>query len=300
MKKYLTIIIFFCYFIPINAQYYIRLNNYWDNPYFINPAAINDEYQAVFSVAARKQWIGFPGAPTTFFATGTTYLEKIQTQFGLKIYSDNVGYNTITNISLSYAYNLNLDRDWQLNLGLAASLQCLAFDQSQVNVMSNDDPALYENLLNGNNYNCDLGIQLIGKSWRLGAASQNLLSAFYKENSILSNANIVYAVYRKRTDETINLEYGVSAIQYGNILQMEFNLSSFFKFYNQNDMFKVGLFYRPQNEMGIILGYNLSESLNLSYSYDFNVSGISRGSVGSHELVLVYKLNKYAYKHYRY
>ena len=299
-KVILIFILLIADLLLVNAQYNIRLNNIWDNSYYINPAAVNDEYSAIFSIAARKQWIGFPGAPSTYYVSGTTFLPKSNTQFGLKIYADNVGYNTITNVSFSYAYNLNLNKEWQLDLGLAASYQCLSYDRSQISTMTVDDPALYENLLQQNNYNSDVGFELKNKSWRIGASAQNLLSAFFTENKILTNANYAYVVYRKKEDQVINLQYAIDAIQFGNIFQMEFSLTSFFKFYDRPDLFHLGLFYRTRTEMGVVLGYNISESFNLAYSYDFNVSGISQNTVGSHELVVTYKLDKINFKPYRY
>jgi len=286
--------------LPVHAQYNIRINNVWDNSYYINPAVINDEYEAAFSIAARKQWIGFPGAPTTFYATGSIYLPKNNTQFGLKVYADNVGYNTITNISGSFSYDINLNKQWQLDFGIAASYQCLSYDRSEVSSMTGDDPALYKNLLQQNNINCDLGFELKNHSWRVGASIQNLLSTFNKDINILTNANYAYIVYRKKEDKIVNLQYAVDAIQYGNIFQMEFSLTSFFKFYDEPDLFHLGVFYRTQTEMGVVLGYNISEAFNLAYSYDFNVSGISQNTVGSHELIVSYKINKINFKPYRY
>ena len=300
MKRSILFLSFILYWLSGYAQYNIRINNILDNSYYINPSVINDEYQALFSIAARKQWIGFPGAPSTFYATGSLYMPKTNTQFGLKVYADNVGYSTITNISASYAYDISLNKEWQLDLGLGASYQCLSYDRGQVNTMTADDPALYDKLLQQNNYNCDLGLELKNKSWRFGLSGQNILSALFKEENILSNANYAYIVYRKKEDQVINLQYGFDAIQYGNIVQMEFSLTSFFKFYDEPDLFHLGIFYRTKSEMGVLLGYNLSETFNLAYSYDFNVSGISQNTVGSHELIISYKLNKINFKPYRY
>jgi type IX secretion system PorP/SprF family membrane protein len=284
----------------LNAQSNVRLNNYWDNTYYVNPSAINEDYKALFSLAARKQWLGFPGAPSTFFVTAATYSSKMRTQYGLKIYADQIGYDNITNISLSYAYSISLNRDWELNLGLAGSFQCLSYDKSQVSTMSSDDPALYENLLQDYNYNCDAGAELINKSWRIGASGQNLLSIFYKENRLQENSNYLYAMYRKRTNNPIGIQFGLSVIQNNQIEQVEGSLTSFFKMNEDPDALHVGLFFRTLNEMGVIVGCNLNESIHLAYSYDFNVSGISRYSVGTHELMLVYKLGKYPYRGYRY
>ncbi len=282
------------------AQSNIRLNNYWDNTYYINPGSINDQYQAVFSLAARKQWLGFPGSPNTLFASGTMYLNKIQTQFGLKVFADKLGYNTITNIALSYSYAAILNREWQLNMGISGSFQSLSYDRAQVSLMTADDPALYNNLLQQKNYNTDVGVELVNKSWKIGASGLNLFSLFYTENNLQINSNYIYAMYRKKTVHPIELQYGICGIRYGNLNQMEFNITTFFKSQQETDIFHIGMFYRTRTEMGLLAGCNLSESMQLSYSYDFNVGGISRSSVGTHELMLIYKLNKFAYKPYRY
>ena len=300
MKRFMSILLFTFASILLVAQSNIRLNNYWDNTYYINPGSINDQYQAVFSLAARKQWLGFPGSPNTLFASATTYLNKIQTQFGVKVFADKLGYNTISNIALSYSYAAILNRDWQLNMGISGSFQCLSYDRAQVSLMTSDDPALYDNLLQQNNYNTDVGLELVNQSWKIGASGLNLLSLFYSENNLQINSNYLYAMYRKKTNHPVELQYGICGIHYGSLNQMEFNITTFFKLSEETDVFHIGLFYRTRTEMGLLTGCNLSESLQLSYSYDFNVSGISRSSVGTHELMLIYKLNKFAFKPYRY
>jgi len=300
MKRFMSIVLFSLATILLVAQSNIRLNNYWDNTYFVNPASINDEYQAQFSMVARKQWLGFPGSPSTFFATATIYIPKIQTQFGLKVFADKLGYNSVSNVNLSYSFNVNLDRNWQMTLGVAGSYQCLSYDKTQVSMMTSDDPALYENLLNQNNFNADLGVEFLDKSWRIGVSGQNMYSLLFKENKLQINTDYVYAMYRKKTQNPIDLQYGVCGIKYGDLYQMEFNITTFFKFDQESDVFQAGLFYRTKTEMGVILGFNFNENMHLSYSYDFNVSGISRSSIGTHELMLVYKLNKFPFKPYRY
>ena len=99
-------------------------------------------------------------------------------------------------------------------------------------------------------------------------------------------------MYHQRSDNFINLGYGVSGIQYGNLYQMEFNFSSYFRIAPGTDALQLGAFYRTWSEMGAIVGIDLSKTIHLSYSYDFNVGGISRSSIGTQELMLTYKLPK--------
>ncbi|MEI8084934.1 MAG: PorP/SprF family type IX secretion system membrane protein [Paludibacter sp.] len=298
MNKTIYILLFNLLSIIVVGQSNIRINNFLENPYYINPAAIDDESTAVFSMAARKQWVGFPGAPSTIYATGTTYLENLRTQFGIKVFNDKIGISNTFNVALSYAYNVKLYRQWQLHLGLAASFQNLSYDLSDMNSVYVDDPSFYSKLLKQNNYNSDLGAQLTDKSLTVGLSTQNLFSLFFEENKLQTNANYLYAKYRYRTLDPIQLQAGVTAIQFNRIFQMEFNLTTFFNTYRQKELFQLGMFYRTRTEMGVLFGLNLGESLHAWYSFDYNVAGISKNTVGTHELMLVYKLERHLSRNY--
>ena len=290
MKKTVCILFIQVVIISIMAQSNIRLNNYWDNPYFINPASINDLSLAEFNMAARKQWVGFPGSPSTLFATATTYLENLHTQFGLKLVQDKIGYTNTTTIDLTYAYSMLLQNDWKLHLGLAVSYQNLSYDMSKIVVPTADDQIVYEKLLSEGNFNSNIGVELTNHYWKFGGSSQNIFSLFSTINKQFPNTNFIYAMYRQSSHDYVNLGYGASGVQYGNLYQMEFNLTSYFKITPQKDAFQLGLFYRTWNEMGAIFGIDLTKAFHLSYSYDFNVGGISQSSVGTQEVILTYKL----------
>jgi len=291
MKKIVCLIMINLLTFTVIAQSNIRLNNYWDNTYFINPASINDQSLAEFNMAARKQWVDFPGSPLTFFASATTYQENLHAQFGLKLVQDKIGYTSTTAVDLTYAYSMLMQSDWQLHLGLAISFQSLSYDMSSLIFSDIDDP-VSNKLLNESNFNSNIGAELTNKSWRFGASSQNIFSLFSNINKQFPNTNFLYAMYHQRSDNFFNIGYGVSGIQYGNLYQMEFNFNGYFRIAPGTETFQIGAFYRTWSEMGAILGVDLTKNIHLSYSYDFNVGGISRSSVGTQEIMLTYKLPK--------
>ena len=296
MKKALFIFAFSMMSLLMVAQSNIRLNNYWGNAHFINPASIYDKYLAVFSMAARKQWVGIAGAPMTYFASGSVYLDNLHTQLGMIAVQDKIGYTSITNVSFSYGYAIKFERDWQLHHGMGLNYQALSYDLSQVNLETDVDPIAYQNLTSENNFNADLGIEITSKSLRIGASSQNVFSAFNPSNNHQTNTNFLYARYRQNSSDMINLGLGVCGIQYSNFYQAEFNVTSYFKMKNTSgltdkpDLFDLGLYYRTGSEMGVILGFDLTEALHLSYSYDYNVGNLRRGSIGTNELMLTLNL----------
>jgi len=298
MKKLIFLIIFNFMCLLVVAQSNIRLNNYWGNAHYINPASVYDKYLAVFSMTARKQWFGFTGAPSTFFASGTTYIDDLHTQFGLILVQDQIGYTATTNIDFSYAYAIMLERDWQLHLGMGLNYQSLNYDISKVRLITDDEPDIYEHLKTENSFNADIGIEFTNKSVKFGASSLNIFSVFSPENKLQPNTNFLYARYRENSDKLVNLGVGVCGIQYENFYQMEFNLTSYFKISERSglsdnpDLFDIGLFYRTQSEVGVILGFDITQAIHLSYSYDYHVRDISRSSYGTNELMITFNLQK--------
>ena len=292
IKKCILLLILILPSIKSVAQSNIRLNNDWSNTYLINPASFIDKGIAEFNMAARKQWVGFDGSPTTLFASGAYYLEDWDTQFGLKVLQDKIGFTSVTNVGLTYAYDVRLDIAWKLNMGLALNYQSLSYDVSEVQSPSGYDPIVADHLLNEGNVNSDLGFELINKNYRFGLAGQNIFSLFFPINKLFLNTNYAYAMYRDYNHEFFNLGYGVCGIQYSRFYQMEFNLTGYFKATPSTNPFQIGLIYRTSNEVGALFGLDITPNFGISYSYDYNFSGISNASFGTHEMMLTYRLDK--------
>jgi type IX secretion system PorP/SprF family membrane protein len=292
MKKVLLILLFCIVYAVGSAQSHIRLNNYWENLYTINPASINNSYAYAICLAARKQWINFPGAPTSLFASATTFIDNANTQMGIKVIEDRIAYTHMSYINMSYAYGIRVNDDWRINLGLAGSYQNLSYDLSQSNLEEGNDPAFYEKLLRVNNYNSDLGLEITNKLFRFGATTQNIFSSLSSGSRNQVNTNIAYLLYRKTSEQFTDWGFGVSAIQYRKMFQMEFNATSFIKSHWQKDLLQIGGFYRTNSEIGMILGIDLSDMIHVSYSYDYNLSSIRLSSIGTHELMITYKLKR--------
>jgi type IX secretion system PorP/SprF family membrane protein len=223
---------------------------------------------------------------------------------GLKVLADKIGYTSITDIDLSYAYAIYLNREWQLNLGVSASYQTFNYDIGDV-ILSNPNEALpYES---DHNFNTDLGFEFSNQTWRFGGASQNFLTVFRNPNytpgefvssgsglkisELHPNTNLAYAMYKHSGNTFVNLGGGICGIQTGNVLQAEMNLTAFFKRTTETNAFQLGAFYRTWHEMGLLFGIHL-DRMRIYYSYDFNVGEIYRNLLGTHEIILTYKLNR--------
>lgn len=282
---------FLCIFIA-NAQMDIQLNTYWQNPYYITPAHINEVSSIVFTFAARKQWMNFNGAPVTFFGSASSFNENINSQFGLRIFNDKLGYTSITDASFTYAYNLRLGDSWWSNLGIGASYQRLDYDLSKIVFEGEEEFEVFSNLKQQQRLNADVGVEFFNYNFRFGLAGKNLMSAFKKDSlPIHINTNYIYGIYKQRTQNPVDFGGGIFGIQYANKYIVELNASVFFKTLSNKEMFHIGVLYRTPKEIGAIFGVNLSPSIYLSYNYNYNV-GITSHRLGqTHEVMLTYKLD---------
>lgn len=275
----------------VYSQSYTRLNNFWDNLYSINPASINFDKYGTVTASTRQQSVHFPGAPTSYMGTGTIYLDHLYTQFGAKVLTEKKGYTQKLETELSYAYRVRLVNDWFMNMGIGVNYQNLSYDISEITFTDHEESEIYDRFLTNNYINTRVGIQFDYYNIKIGASSNNIISAFNKDNELYPFTNIVYGMYRQRNSDFLNWGFGTALFQYSNIYQGEFNTTAYFKKTMQNEEFQVGLLYRTWKEIGFTFGMDFNRFF-FRYSYDYNLGQSFNYSYGSHELMLVYKFDR--------
>jgi type IX secretion system PorP/SprF family membrane protein len=296
MKKTYFLILFNIFSLTGLSQSNIRLNNYWENTYYINPASVYNEYRVVASVAGRKQWISFPGAPDsefiTFAAHIKTHVNKSVSQLGLKAFHDKIGYTDLINISPSYSFLVRLDKDrTRLSFGFAYKFQNITYDMAKATLATADDPAIYRTETRWSAHNADAGIELVTNSLIIGAACQNIMSIFENNEHLQTNSNFLYIMNRYEIDDNFHLLSGICAINNESLYQLEFKTSVLLHSGN-NPGFQIGILYRTIKELGVLFGMDLNSSIRLAFSYDYNIGGIRHSSFGSPELMLIWKFGK--------
>ena len=268
---------------------------YWENPYSINPASVNLDYSAFFSLAARKQWASFPGSPVTFWATGAFYLEDYRTQAGMKVLKDKIGYLNTFDISLSYAYTLRLSWNSFLNMGVAGSWQSQNIDRKEVEFENPNDPVLGSERMRGlKEWNANIGAEYVfDKKLVVGMASQNLFSFFKREPHIWGGTNYAYARYRTRSVErSIDMEYGLCAKQYEEDFQLDGMVSLYLNRDRREEMMQFSIYGRSVGEVGFLVGMKLISELKFLCAYDYNFKAVSGETSGSFEVMITYPIHR--------
>ena len=142
------------------------------NNYIVNPALTGIENYTDVKLSYRNQWVGFPGAPQTLYATihaplgkkdyrttptsfqvpgenprGRSYWEQYTAAqphhgIGASLVNFRTGYINRFFITGSYAYHLGLTPKLNLSAGFAGGISTVTIDASKVTLANPIDPAI--------------------------------------------------------------------------------------------------------------------------------------------------------------
>ena len=253
---------------------------------------------------ARQQWAGFEDAegnkvsPQDFLITGDAPVKAVQGGIGGTIIQDKLGFETNVGIRLSYSYHLQTSAGI-LGMGVGINLVNRSIDFSKFHAVQPNDPVLLNTKEGAMIFDGNIGFFFKGNSnYYVGLSATNILESKGK-NLSTSGTTIRY-----QTDRTFYLIAGYSFVLpnhprfdivpslliQSDIVSTQYNISAIV---NYNSKFWGGVNYRFQESIGFMAGVNF-QGFRFGYSYD--VSTLSMGIPGSHEITLRYcfkvKVNK--------
>ena len=297
----------------------LQFSQFYANPLYLCPSfAGTSKMGSRIALNYRDQWPAIPRAFISYSSSFDTYFPKINSGFGLFFLRDVAGSARLyfNQVGFLYSFDFQVSEEWHVRPGThlyyiktgldyskLVSYQHVAFEEqtglsfSEVGVVpleQNDDIDFNTSVLAYNNLN-----------WG-GIA----VSHFFKPDIYFYGNN-----YTKTLPLTRSLKYSVFG---GKRLQLRGNLIKFYKesltlafLYEQQNNFRqfnagsyyhlnplvLGVWYRgipffkgnPGHDAVVfLLGYQVSDFINLGYSYDFTLSSLKPSSGGAHELSLVW------------
>src|SRR5690606_15592636 len=143
--KRLIIILFFSGAIS-SAQHVPIISQYMFNDVALNPANTGNQNALSLFGNFRAQWVGIPGAPTTYSFTAHSPLKNLSSSVGLQFFSDKIGVDQSTGIFGSYAYRIKMEKS-SLSFGLAGGIMMVRANNSELQVNDAGDMLLVDSPL---------------------------------------------------------------------------------------------------------------------------------------------------------
>lgn len=230
---------------------------------------------------------------------------------GLNIINDQTGSFRFFSASATYAYHLGLNPTTNLSGGFSAGITKVSIDRSKHDFNGTGDPSdpavgsAFSGELTKVKPNIGFGLWLYSRDYFVGFAAQQIMPqtiSFVDDNTaILTKGRFVphlflTAGYRFLLNDDINAIPSLMVKYIKGSSLKEFQPEANIKLQYQ-DIFWVGGSYRYQDGYAGMLGMNVKNSFNISYSYDRsnNNTQLNAFNRGTHEIVLGFLLgNKYS------
>ena len=271
------------------AQY----TQYMYNIGSFNPAYVGTVETPDVSGLYRAQWVDVPGAPTTLRFGVNVPFQNEKTGLGLNVINDALGPSDQTFITISYSYQINLSDETKLSFGLSGGGSLLNLDFSEGTFFDPNDPATTGENINNFYPTVGAGLFLYQDHWYTGLSVPNVLTngLYNDEVATVVEDNMQFTLiggYVFDLSERTKFKPAF-LVNYLEGAPINVNLSANFQFL---DAFTLGASYRFDNAASGLAGFQVSNSIFIGYTYDYNTNGLSDFSGGSHEAILKFYLGR--------
>jgi len=293
-----------------NAQQLPLYTQYMNNGFLLNPAMSGYDGYTSLNLTARKDWVGFKGAPLTYSFSAQTRLM----QQGHKIISRRIGNNRLrsrtkgrvglggyvfndvngaisrTGVNVSYAYHIYMYKS-QLSLGLAGQFFQFKIGDS-LTYFNPSDPLI------GTGYqsvayipDANFGVFWTSRNWFAGLSANQLFQSVARLGSgDLGNLKMYRHYYAMAGYRFINEHSGFDfepsfLVKASSRVTPQADMT--LKVYYKTDYW-AGMSYRTSGSFSAMFGVK-ADKLYLGYAIDFALSSIRKYSFGSHEVLLSVK-----------
>lgn len=298
------------------AQQETNFSQYYQNPYFFNPAASGMTPTMQFDMGFRRQWAGIDGAPVTTYLTGhseITYdrnepnvIEPFNTKgenvfasplnkvgknkhvVGGKLLNDQIGPFIKNSFMGTYAYHLRFSKSSMLGLGMGVGLSNYGINPDKVILYDQDDfeyMDFFGRTSNQTIFDANAGITLYGQRYSFGVSSNQLLNNDMVIDQVVTSSSYgrhwaIYGMYQVDISSDFILEpHFMAHIIGGAPLSLNFGGRMIF-----NDKFWGNLAYRFGDAVNLGFGINILKNFRFGYAFDFSTGRVQSASSNVHEI----------------
>ncbi len=277
------------------AQQLPHYSQFSFNSFVTNPAYAGTKpyYQA--KTNNRYQWVGVTDAPRTFVLSANGPERNKDMGYGGLVFNDVTGHTSRLGFYGSYAYNLRIKNDIRVSMGLSLGVLQYKIDGNIIDLHDESDNALGKAVYSELVPDADFGILVYSDKWHIGLVAKQLFNynlSFDKLTRLgfnrLKTHFTMHGGYRYDFDKDWGVE-PLFLIHFVEPAPVQVDLGTKVIF---RDMIWLGAFWRSDEAVSVMLGYEYAERISFGYSYDIITSELSRVSSGTHELMIGFKFSK--------
>jgi type IX secretion system PorP/SprF family membrane protein len=270
------------------AQSDLLLSNPGINPTAYNPASITRNGMTNLHLLARQQWIGFPDAPSLQRIGAEHFFEDQSMGLKFNLMNQVAGKEITRQMNLSYAYRVSFSEQMTIHLGLSAGFYNRTMKFSELIFYDGAEPLIKadESFLRPD---FEFGAEFHWKYFMAGLAANHITTPARKATNFkIPVHNHFYIGYRWIVSDEAAVQTNLSWHRQGTISQFQLDANLLF-----GNIFQAGLGLRSNDALIIHTGLNINEYVGIMYSYDLGINRFSNYNSGTHEFMLLLRLNQY-------
>lgn len=269
-----------------------------------NPLQYNPAYAGAFDGLSitgiySSQWVGFEGAPKTLFFSAHSNVIKREIGVGVNITSDKLGPVQDNQIVGNFAYNVYLNDEISLNLGLKAGLDNFTLDYKLLSIENPEEAGIFEGSLNQYSPIIGAGFYVSNQKAYIGVSVPNLLKTNFQTATQISIANtkpsyFLTAGYKFEIQDQVFLVPNIlTRVTAGAPIC---NLVSLNLDYQNKLLASVN--FQPTSSLGGFFGYRFKNNFSFGYAYDSSINKFSSSTGGCHTFYLNFRIDDLFSNHY--
>lgn len=290
------------------AQYDAQFSQYFLAMGYYNPGYAGTSGNLNAFALHRQQWIGWDGAPKSFFVTADMpfNIKKTNLGIGAVVFTESIGLFRNSHFAAQLAYKRKL-LGGTLSIGLQPGIANISFDGANVDLLGEsdyhekEDEAIPSTEASGMGFDLNAGIYYTHKNFYVGIGAmhitepeleieENIYTFIGKSFNLTGGYNIQLRNPLYELQPSVLLKTDLQSFQADITARMVYN-----------KMFNGGLSWRVNESVVVMLGASFG-NIQVGYAYDFPTRGVLlKATTGSHEVMLRYqlKLNKTKSGQYR-
>lgn len=311
MRKLFTLIILLTLALGVRAQD-PEFTQFYANQLYLNPAFAGTSGGVRFVSNYRNQWSSIPGNFVTYAASYDQHFDFLSGGIGMQIIQDVAGEGELSSTigNFIYSYQLRISENFAMKIGLQASVISKEIDFSKLRWYDQIDKRLgfvrptNETLPESGIFKIkpfqdfSSGILAYSKKFYAGVVVNHISEpeqSFYNDaKSILpmkftGHVGMLIPLDNERKHQSF---FSPNLLWQKQDYFMSFNAGAYYI----NKFFIGGIWYRQSSVTGDavmgLIGVK-KDNLKFGYSYDFTISDVHFGSMGSHEISLIVEIKTY-------
>ena len=292
MKKFKLLIGIFVLISSIStvfAQQDPQYTQYMYSMNILNPAYAGSRGVTSIGLLGRTQWVGVDGAPQTATLSINGPVGN-NVGLGFSVIHDEIGPVKEDNLYADFSYTLNFSGEDKFAFGIKAGATFLnvreftTVDQDPLNVpVSLVAP------------NFGVGVMYYNDRFYAGLSVPNFIESRYLDtkNGISSSASekthyFLTSGYVFDLDENLKLKPSTMLkAAPGAPLSVDLSLNLLIQ-----EKVELGLSHRLDDSISGMVGFQVSQDLRIGYAYDYTTTNFGVFNSGSHEIMILFDLNK--------